>query len=235
MNGKDILKDNETESESEGEIDIDDVLEINQIQLTKRELFHYRVIDKFYKGLDIEKVETMIKIVDKKSNISLRLLDWFITKYANKHKIRFDNNNDDIKDKDGDFDHRIDDGFNVHISYKAQLKTYKKEYFDPFRRKRKRKFKYYFDKNKTIMLVTTIGQLNFFRWAFSNNIVNYVDLNFNKISKAMIDTNKNNKVKKNESKITKEKEKDNGKLKLKKKGNSIVEKKKPEKITLSFD
>lgn len=32
----------------------------------------------------------MIDIIECKSKISLRLLDWFVTRYANKYKIRFE-------------------------------------------------------------------------------------------------------------------------------------------------
>ena len=59
----------------------------------------------------------------------------------------------------------IDNGFNVHISYKAQLQSYKKKYFDPFRRRKKFYYKYNKEENK--YFYTTIGQLNFFRWIFS--------------------------------------------------------------------
>ena len=88
----------------------------------------------------------------------------------------------------------MDKGFNVHISYKAQLKSYKKRYFDPFRRRKK--FKYYFDKEEKISLCTTIGQMNFFKWAFSNDVISYVNDNYMNISKAMVNTNKLDKTRK---------------------------------------
>ena len=66
----------------------------------------------------------MIDIINGKSEISLRILDWFVTRYSNKYKITIDMGDEE-------------DIFNVHISYKAQLKSYKKKYFDPFRRKKK--------------------------------------------------------------------------------------------------
>ena len=40
---------------------------------------------------------------------------------------------------------------------------------------------------------TTIGQMNFFRWAISNNIINFVDKNYTKIVKEMNKANKENK------------------------------------------
>jgi hypothetical protein len=152
------------------------VQDIKNIELTKKETFYFNIIDKFYKKLEREKVIMMIKIVEGQTKISLRLLDWFVTKYSNKHKIRFEKKS--ICD-DNFFDKKVDRWFNVHISYKAQLKSYKKRYFDPFRRREK--FKYYFDKD--LFLCTTIGQLNFFKWVFTNDIIDYVTENYLLISK----------------------------------------------------
>jgi len=61
-------------------------------------------------------------MINGNSKISLRLLDWFVTRHAKRHSISYFIN---------------DDKFNVHISYKAQLKSYKKRYFDPFRKGKK--------------------------------------------------------------------------------------------------
>ena len=196
------ISDDENSEISNETIDNENIPEIGEIELTKKETFYYKIIDKYYKNLDKGKVLSMIEIVDGKSKISLRLLDWFVTRYSNKYKIRFDKN-DHVSDlKDDKFDRKLDKGFNVHISYKAQLKSYKKRYFDPFRRRKK--FKYYFDKEKKISLCTTIGQMNFFKWAFSNEVINYVNNNYNTISKAMVNTNKIDKTRK----LKEKKEKD---------------------------
>ncbi len=239
INKHNIITD-DSETETDNTLD-KNVLEINEIELTKKETFYYQIIDKYYKTLSIKKIETMIDIIEGKSKISLRLLDWFITRYANKYKIRFERINNKMIDNDPDdkFDSKIDNGFNVHISYKAQLKSYKKKYFDPFRRRKK--FRYYFDKDKTISLCTTIGQLNFFRWAFTNYVIEYVAENYNAISKAMVTTNKADKTRK----IKEINQKDNNatnqsnKLTVKKNGVSISAKKKIKnddvKIILSFD
>jgi len=70
---------------------------------------------------------------------------------------------------------------NVHLSYKSQLKGYKKKMFDPFCRKKRIPF--YYGDNKCI--ITTIGQLNFFRWAIENNILHYVIDNIENITNDM--------------------------------------------------
>ena len=58
----------------------------------------------------------------------------------------------------------------VHNNYKGQLKAYSKKNFDPFCRRNRIRF--YYDDNK--YFITTVGQLNFFKWALENNIINYI-------------------------------------------------------------
>ena len=161
-----------------------------------KEFMHYKMIEKFYKKCPQEDIERMVRIIDSSSGISLRVLDWFVTRYSKKH-IDFDSSN-------------TDDAFDVHISYKAQLKSYKKRYFDPFRRRKK--FYYHYDQtDKTKKLYTTLGQLNFFKWAISNKIVDFVEININIITRSMNQANKDDKKikdkkdKKKSAKIAKQK------------------------------
>lgn len=111
-----------------------------------------------------ENINTLIPIISGYSQLSIRVLDWFVTNYAKKYNVLY----------------MLPNGshFNVHLSYKSQLKGYKKKMFDPFCRKKRIPF--YYGDNKCI--ITTIGQLNFFRWAIENNILNYVTENIEIIS-----------------------------------------------------
>jgi len=200
-------------------------MDVEQIKFNSKEILYYKMINRYFKNLRTEKINIMLNIVNGKSNISLRLLDWFVTRYAKRHKICYK---------------ICDEYFNVHISYKAQLKSFKKRYFDPFRRREK--FKYNYNKlcqDNTIQ--TTIGQLNFFRWTFTNKIIDYVTKNYNKISKAMILSNRHDKKKKLELQKLKETEsEEEKKVKFKKNGVKVkAKKKKPidnkTKLILSFD
>jgi hypothetical protein len=67
------------------------------------------------------------------------------------------------------------------MDYKSQLKGYKKKLFDPFCRKKRIPFYY----NETEYVITTIGQLNFFKWAISKKVLDYVINNFEVIYKDM--------------------------------------------------
>ena len=152
----------------------------NTYIFSKKEICYYKMIDKFFRECTENQINKMLDIINKESDISLRILDWFVTRYSKKRI---------------DIDLGTSDVFDVHISYKAQLKSYKKTYFDPFRRRKK--FYYNYDKvNNKKNVYTTLGQLNFFRWAISNNIIDYVEKNLNQLTKAMNSSNKEDKNKK---------------------------------------
>lgn len=181
--------DNTYDSESDND---NDDLEIDPITFfTIKEKCYYRTINKFFKSCSSSDISKMINIVEGKSTISLRVLDWFVTKYSRK---RIDCN-------EGKKD--VDNMFDVRISYKAQLKSYKKQYFDPFRRKKK--FNYNFENGMSMK--TTIGQLNFFKWAFNYGIVPYVEKNLKQISKEIKTSNKPVESKKKEDKKDNKKKK----------------------------
>ena len=157
--------------------------------LTKKEKIYYKMIDLYFKECKFDHIINMVNIIDGKSKISLRILDWFVTRYSNKYKTCIYNEyNNDI--------------FNIYISYKAQLKSYKKRYFDPFRRRQKIYYNYDI-KDPSKQLFTTIGQLNFFRWAISNKIIEYIEKNYNNIIKIMNISNKEDKINKENKYIKK--------------------------------
>lgn len=125
-------------------------------------------------------MDKILPILTSNSSISIRVLDWFVTNYSKKYNVIYKIDNQDIQI------------FNVYLQYKSQLKGYRKKLFDPFCRK-KRIF-FYYEENKCI--VSTIGQLNFFRWSLKYNILDYVEKNLNSICDDMNKSIKNY-VKKN--------------------------------------
>lgn len=132
-------------------------------------------------------INKIIPLIEQKSTISLRLVDWFVTNYSKK------NNTVITKEKNGNIVH-----FNVYLSYRNQLKAYQKEKFDPFRRNEHIVF--FYDINKSVE--TTHGQLNFFRWVLQNDILEYIEEHMEDIEKDMLATQKHNQnKKKNEENI----------------------------------
>lgn len=141
----------------------------DQIQaLSKQDLIMKSLTNFFCKNP--ENIVKMLPILNKTANISLRILDWFVTNYAKKKNVHYV-----IPDTDKQF--------NVYLNYKAQLKAYSKKLFDPFCRKwRKHKgqkiydgIEFHYDrKNPKKYIETTVGQLNFFKWAISNGVLDFI-------------------------------------------------------------
>jgi hypothetical protein len=158
---------------------------LKNIQITSHENMIMKSYEKFYE--DIENISLFIPIVNSESIISIRLIDHFITKYSKVNKISYK-----LKEND------IEQIFNIHLSYKQQLKAYQKRHFDPF--SRGDRIPYFMDNS---CIITTIGQLNFFRWFISKKIYNYMLANHDLIENDMNNKNKLDKKIKKNTKMTK--------------------------------
>ena len=125
-------------------------------------------LSKFY--LDEKNINILIPIVNGLSKISLRVLDLFVTNFCKKHNtvIHYQ--------RDGKAQKLI-----VHLDYKNQLKAYSKKQFDPFCRRERINFIY----GKGNELLTTVGQLNFFRWAIEHHVLDYINDNLEVIEADM--------------------------------------------------
>lgn len=151
-----------------------DIITINDFK--KKEKMLYEVLNNFFNQCTLEEVQMIIQIIDGNHLISLRFLDWFVTRYCYLYKLSIPINNSYNKEQI----------FNINISYKAQLKSFKKRYFDPFRRKKK--FNFWFGKHE-LNILTTLGQLNFFRWALSFDVIKYAEKNYKEINGKMSHVN----------------------------------------------
>lgn len=140
-------------------------------------------LQKFYaKDNNLKK---MLDIINGESRISLRIVDWFATNYAKKYFSVYIVSKNDINER-----------FNVYRDYKLKLKAYSKRRFDPFCRWERINIPYG-ETDKFIQ--TTIGQLNFFKWAIENNVIRYIEENFSDIEH---DMNSRNSTAKNKDKDT---------------------------------
>lgn len=152
----------------------------------------YKSLKKFY---SIKKNRNdMLNVINNNGTLSLRLIDWFITNYSKKNNIEyhiFKNENVKTLDDNKLFIKR----FNVYHSYKSQLKAYSKKRFDPFCRRDRINFTYS-DEKKFAEISTTIGQLNFFKWAINNCVLEYISKN-----KDIVEEDMNNSLKKNKKNI----------------------------------
>jgi hypothetical protein len=132
----------------------------------------------YYK--DSDKLNNLLRIITGKSKISLRIIDWFATNYAKKYYTLYN-----VKGK----------RFKVYLDYKLKLKAYSKKRFDPFCRRDRISIPY---KDGT-SIETTIGQLNFFKWVFENNVIKYIKDHYEEIDRDQ--TNRNSTSKRKEKDI----------------------------------
>lgn len=112
---------------------------------------------------DIQEIMTYLQGT---SQISLRLIDWFVTNYAKRHSIGYLLGGQE---------------FMVYMSYKSQLKAYSKKLFDPFCRRER----IMFSLPGVEPFITTVGKLNFFRWAIEKNIIEYLKVHFETVETEM--------------------------------------------------
>ena len=118
----------------------------------------------------------LLSILNNDVNISLRSVDWFITNYSKKNNIYYNIYKRDDYTFTLDENNKLHSNINVFQSYKSQLRAYSKKRFDPFCRRNRINF---MCQGKEID--TTIGQLNFFKWAINNLIVDYISIHKDKI------------------------------------------------------
>ena len=114
-------------------------------------------------------LEKLLPILQSTSEISLRLVDYFVTNYAKKTNASF---------------MQAGRHFLVYFNYKRELNAYSKRLFDPFCRRER----IMFQARGVEPFVTTVGQLNFFRWFIEKEILEYIAANREAIEKDMNST-----------------------------------------------
>ena len=131
-------------------------------------------------------LDKMLNIINGESKISLRIVDWFSTNYAKKNYTVYTLKNGNR--------------FKVYNDYKLKLRAYSKKRFDPFCRWERIVIPYKND----VSIQTTIGQLNFFKWALENEVIDYIENNYNIIENDMNSRNSTSR-RKNETSSTTQK------------------------------
>jgi hypothetical protein len=162
---------------------------------SKESLLKIKLIE-FYK--DPLHLKILLPIIWQQTRLSLRSLDWFVTNYSKKYNTNFTilKNGETIS-------------YFPFKNYKSQLKAYSKKFCDPFCRRERVIFDYNLMEiidfkpdiklNHKDYIITTIGQLNFFRFAIQDNIINYSIEHIEEIENDMNGTLKNRENEKSQA------------------------------------
>jgi sulfur relay (sulfurtransferase) DsrC/TusE family protein len=156
-------------------------------------------------------LEKMIEVINGESKISLRIVDWFVTNYAKKYFTVYEV----PKIVNGEPSQTETARFKVFHEYKLKLKAYAKKNFDPFCRWERITIPY----DKQSSMETTIGQLNFFKWAIENRIIDYIQTHYAEIEDDM--NNRNSTSKRKTATTTEKSQADEGKTRKKREELSI--------------
>lgn len=124
----------------------------NRIQ--SKQDFIVRWLQEFYNQPG--RLAEILPILTGSSKVSLRLIDWFVTNYSKKFNVSYNHEGRQ---------------FMAHFHYKRELKAYSKRLFDPFCRRERISFQI---RGHPPIEETTVGQLNFFRWAIEKGVMTYI-------------------------------------------------------------
>ena len=152
--------------------------------VTQNSLLLTKLVEFYDKDGNMERI---LPIINGESMISLRLIDWFATNFSKKNYTVYP-----LKGRGGE-----EKRFKVYIDYKLKLKAYSKKRFDPFCRWDRIVIPYENDKH----IQTTIGQLNFFKWALENKILDYIKEHLDEIEADQAKRNSTSKKRENKKKV----------------------------------
>lgn len=124
----------------------------------------------FYKNRDyldiLKKIINREFIIHKSKKVSIRIVNWFVTNYAKQHFTVYELEKE---------------RFFVWTRFRSAEDGYSKDLFDPYCRKDRIMIPY----DETTNIITTIGQLNFFKWAIVNKVVDYIVEHYDAITQDM--------------------------------------------------
>ena len=132
---------------------------------TQNDLLLHKVL-RFYHENDGENMDKMLAVINGTTNISLRIMDWFVTNYSKKHYTVYDL----VGEGNAAAAATRPKRFKVYVDYKLKLRAYSKKRLDPFCRWDRIKMPF---GDESFSIETTIGQLNFF-CIFDENATGYI-------------------------------------------------------------
>ncbi len=155
---------------SDGKIRVIGRFHFAENSLTVRQKTRLEQISPFY---DDEKVEKLLlPVVLQEYDISLRALDWFVVNYCKRKRIVAQTTGPQGRE-----------AINIFKEYKDSLRHWRRRNFDPFRRRERVYFSW-----RDVEYTTTVGQLNFLRWAEQKGVIAQARNNLGDVERDMLTT-----------------------------------------------
>jgi hypothetical protein len=154
-------------------------------------------------------MDIMMPIINKQSNISLRIIDWFIINYSKNKKItyylhsqngvvvNYSEDGRSLAPSEGSRSLAPSEGgcspffvaetqwtvepFSVYKEYKLKLKSFKKKKFDIFCRHERTLIPCNDESQPDMFIESTVAQLNCFKWVIEKKILDYITDHFDVI------------------------------------------------------
>ena len=144
-----------------------DLIEISKLSLIESN--YYKELCLFYNDYYNDPNNLMIEIINiinSKNKLSLRFLEWVVSKYCKLYLVCINVNNK----------YNTENEYNIYIGYNAHIDTHDKYYFDAFKRRKKcQKFLFKIGNHQ---FITNICQLIYFKWIIQYDILIYVKNNY---------------------------------------------------------
>jgi len=120
-------------------------------------------------------MELLVPIIDQTYDVSLRALDWAVVNWSKKHRIvcKVDTGNGRM------------DVVNIFSVYKDVLRRWRRRMFDPFRRRERVYFRH---PHTGAVYSSTVGQLNFIKWARTFGVIEQARAHLRQIETDMVST-----------------------------------------------
>jgi hypothetical protein len=120
-------------------------------------------------------LKLLCPVIDQTYDVSLRALDWTVVNWSKKHRIvcKVETGRGKV------------DVVNIFSVYKDVLRRWRRRMFDPFRRRERVHF---WHPSSKVLYSTTVGQLNFLRWAHTYGVIEQARLYLPQIEKDMVST-----------------------------------------------
>lgn len=145
---------------------------LSSLDIRSRTIIHYCAR---WFSQDKQRCIVLLQIIQRKSGYSLRIIDWMMTNFCKRFPVTVIYGGTPL---------------DVYNDYKRHLTVFNKRFYDPFARRQKIPINVMDE-----VLMTTVGQLNFFKWFLDRELYNTITLYLEPIEHDMKECTKSRRKK----------------------------------------